>query len=732
MRWLAAATLPLSTWQGIPVPRTEAATTSTEPPHRESPPEPDDGAPTSHRATDFFTELKRRKVYRVGAAYLAIAFAVLEGADLVFPTLGVAPLVYNGLVLVSLLGFPLALILAWTFDVTPGGAVRRTDEMEGTEEDGEPPAVYVPDRWARLKAALVGAGFVAVVMLGVRMWKGPEANKETGSATGRDASRSIAVLPFENISGQEEDLQFVDGVHVDIVTRLYGVRGITPISRASVMDYRDAPKSPEEVAGELSVAMVLEGSVQRTGNRIRFNVQLADGTGRVVWAELYDRELTADNLFAIQSDIAQQVTRALGAELSPAELRRVDRVPTGNLEAFDYWVRGYHQLNGEFNEQAAVRLLETAVELDPEFASAYSTLGAAYTSLFWQSGRVEVEYCERADEAIARARELDPDLPDVHVDAAWYHYRCFLDYDRALASLDEALRLSPNSVEALEVMGVVLRRAGRIAESIDAHLRAVELSPLYGDLHWHLKSSYSLLRRSDEARHHAERAISLVPSNDYYYTDAAWVYLRAAGETEPVRELLRRARAAGIEGLPVTSWEVWLAILEGQPDLAIESANAITRDEILPDFDWYPPHRSRYHLLAAAHRLRGDRQAEQAYLDSARAVLTTVIAETDAAFLRSSLGVVLAELGLPDEAIREGEQATRMLPLETDAWGATYMLENLARIYLITGDHDAALTVLEQLMAIPSDLTRAYLARSSAWEPLREDPRFRALVEPGT
>ncbi|MBK5096610.1 MAG: tetratricopeptide repeat protein [Gemmatimonadetes bacterium] len=713
-------------------PRTEAATTTTQPPDQDPAPEPDDGTPSSHRATDFFSELKRRKVYRVGAAYLAIAFAVLEGADLVFPTLGVAPVVYNGLVLVSLLCFPLALFLAWTFDVTPGGAVRRTDEP-GTDAGADSTTVvYVPDPWARLKAALVGAGFVVVLVVGMRMWKGPEANDETAPAISRDVSRSIAVLPFDNISGQAEDLQFVDGVHVDIVTRLYGVRGITPISRASVMDYRDAPKSPGEVAGELSVAMVLEGSLQRTGSRIRFNVQLTDGTGRVVWAEEYDRELTADNLFAIQSDIAQKVTRALGAELSPAELRRVDRVPTENLEAYEFWVRGYHQFNGEFNDEAAIRLLETAVELDPEFASAYSTLGAAYTSAFWNSSQVEFEYCERADEAISRARELDPELPEVHVDAAWYYYRCFLDYDRALASLEEALRLSPNNVEALEVMGVVLRREGRIAESIDAHLRAVELSPLYGDLHWHLKSSYSLLRRGDEARHHAERAISLVPSNDYYYTDAAWVYLRAAGETEPVRELLRRARAAGIEGLPVTSWDVWLAILEGQPDRAIESANAIPRDDILPAFDWYPPYRSRYHLLAAAHRLRGDRQAEQAYLDSARTVLGAAIAETDKAFLRSSLGVVLAELGLPVEAIREGELATRMLPLERDAWGATYMLENLAQIYLITGDHEAALELLEQLMEIPSDLTPAYLARSPIWEPLREHPRFQELVEQGT
>jgi len=580
---------------------------------------------------------------------------------------------------------------------------------------------------------VVIAGAVLIILIGAWQFlpRFMTSGNEVTPTVGPGTSKSIAVLPFENISGREEDSYFVDGVHAEILTRLAKIGGIAPISRASVMAYREAPKPPEEVAEELGVAVVLEGSVQRTGDRIRFNVQLTDGTGHVMWAEAYDRELSTDNLFDIQSDIAQQVTHALGAELSPAELRRIDRVPTDNLEAYDYWVRAYQQIHVQWNPAAAIQLLESAVELDPEFAAAHSMLAVAFSALFWASGRIEEQYCDRAGEALDTARRLDPDLIDIHVDMGIYYYRCFLDYERALAELAEALRLAPNRVETLEVYGIVLRRAGQIRESIEAHLRAVELSPRYGDLHWHLASSYALLRMPEEAEYHVERAISLVPSNDYYYTEAAWVYYRMWDAPERAREVLERGRAAGIESLRMTAWDAWLAILEGQPDLAELKAQAIPPDALLSDFAWYPPYRTRFQFLAAANRLRGDRERKMAYLDSASVVLQAALEDHEAPYLRSALGVVYAQLALKEDAIREGEEAVRLLPLETDAWGATYLLENLAQIYTITGEDEAAIDVLERLMSIPSDLTSAHLEIDLTWDPLREHPRFRALLEAG-
>jgi serine/threonine-protein kinase len=414
--------------------------------------------------------------------------------------------------------------------------------------------------------------------------------------------------------------------------------------------------------------------------------------------------------------------------LSPAELRRIDRVPTADLDAYDFWVRAFHQINEQGNDEAALALLDHAIEIDPAFAAAYSLKAVALSSLFWGTGRTEQELCDEAAEALEVARSISPDLFDLRVDAGWYHYRCHLDYERALASIDTALQIAPSSVEALEVYGNILRRAGRVRESIDAHLRAVELSPRYGDLHWHLKSSYALLRMPGEAERHAERAIALVPSKEYYYTDAAWVYYRLSGDTEKAREVLERGRAAGVEALRMTAWDSWLALLEGKPDLAAEMANAIPRDALLPSFVWYPPYRSRFHFLAAAYRLSGDRQAELAYLDSASVVLTTALEESEEPYLRSSLGVVFAELGRREDAIREGEHAVHLLPLEKDAWGGTYLLENLAQIYVITGEYEAAVDVLERLLTIPGDLTAAYLERNPTWEPLRENPRFQALL----
>jgi TolB-like protein/Flp pilus assembly protein TadD len=558
-----------------------------------------------------------------------------------------------------------------------------------------------------------------------------EDESSAGSA-GPVTERSIAVLPFENLSGMDDDAVFVDGVHVEILTRLAGISDITPISRASVLGYRDAPKSASEVARDLGVKLVLEGQLQRTGDRIRFNVQLVDDSGRLVWAEPYDRSLTAENLFAIQSEIAQRVTRELGAEISPAELRRIDRVPTEDLEAYDYWVRGYHQINGMGSAEAAVPLYEQAIALDPEFAGAWSSLSVAYREMFWSSSRTDVELCERAEEALARAREIDPELPELHIDSGYYYYRCFLDYDRALASLEAALRRSPNNVEALEVKGLVLRRSGRIQDAIDAHLRAVELSPRYGDLHWHLKSSYSLIRDFERARIHAERAISLNPSNSITYLNAAWVYYRESADPRQAREVLQRAREAGIEDPLLTAWDAWLPLLEGAPQAAVAAVGMIPRDDIFLSFIWNPPIRTRAHLLARAHRLRGDRDREWAYLDSARVILTDAIETSDAPKLHSSLAVVLAELGLGEEAVREGIQATELLTLDMDAWGATYMLENLAWIHAASGDPDAAIDLLEQLLSIPGDLTRDYLARSPEWDALRDHPAFVALLDAGS
>jgi serine/threonine protein kinase/tetratricopeptide (TPR) repeat protein len=541
--------------------------------------------------------------------------------------------------------------------------------------------------------------------------------------------KSIAVLPFENISGRDEDSQFVDGVHADMVNRLAKINGIAPISRASVLSYREEPRSPVEVAEELGAEMVLEGSIQRTGNRIRVNVQLTDGSGTVVWApDPYDRELTAENLFDIQSEIAREVTRSLGAELSPAELRRVDARPTDNLEAYQYWHRAYYQINERFNEEEALRLLDRAIEIDPAFGAAHSLRAMALTSLFWMTGRYDTGLCDAAAESLEVARSLDPDLFELRVDTGVYHYRCHRDYKAAIASIDTALQISPNSVEALEFYGVVLRRAGRLPESVDAHLRAVELSPRYADLHWHLESSYALLRNPTAARRHAERAISLSPSEEAMYTNAAWVYYRLSGDPEAAREVIESGRDAGVLHLRMDAWEVWLALLAGYADVAIEKAAVIPADAVISDFLWNPPLRTRFQFLAEAYGQLGERDRQLAYLDSASVLLNGAVQETDEAYLRSALGVAYAKLGRYEDAVSEGKAAAMLLPPSSDAWGATYILENLARIHVLTGDDEAAIDLLERLMQMPGDLTPAYMRQDPTWDPLQQNARFEALV----
>ena len=412
----------------------------------------------------FFSELRKRNVFRAGIAYAVIAWLLAQIADLVLDAFPSPDWVMQTILLVLALGFPIALFLAWAFELTAEGIVR--------EEDVDRSLPRRPHRDALVIGMLILAISLLVFVRFIWFSADPELEVER---------RSVAAIPFENLSGDETNLPFTRGVHDDLLTQLSKIGSIKTISRTSVLQYRDTTKSIPEIASELGVATILAGGVQRSGDRIRINVRLIEAaTDEPLWAETYDRQLNAANIFAIQGEIATSIADALRATLTSNEQERLAVVPTRNLEALDTYFLG-KQLLEERNVrslQAAIEYFMQVIELDPEFALAWSGLADAYMILPEYTAKIDLRLVqEKSVAAATRALELDPEIPEVLASMAWN--RLIHDYDWAGAEtlLRRALEIQSNNASALHWLSHVLSWQGEHAEAIRWAKRAVEIDP---------------------------------------------------------------------------------------------------------------------------------------------------------------------------------------------------------------------------------------------------------------
>lgn len=589
----------------------------------------------------------------------------------------------------------------------------RSASAEGRSRDGRPAAL----------AALVilAAG---VIWLFAASPFGPRGTSDSPAV--RSADKTIAVLPFENLGGTEADEGFVDGMHNDILTHLHKISGLSPISRTSVMEYRDATYNLRQIAEELGVATVMEGSVQRSGNRVRINVQLIDArTDEHLWAEIYDRELTAENLFAIQTDVAGEIARALQAELSPAELERIEVVPTDNLEAYDYYLRGEDHFRRRMVEQdatAAVRMFERAVELDPTFAMAHAALSRAHTWLYYDHGLQEE--LSRGRTAVDEALRLAPDLAEAHLALGDFYYYGQKDFGRALEEYGRALERHPGNAQAIAQTGFVQRRQGDWDGSAASIERALELDPRNTELVRSLGINYFLMRRYSEAERYLRRLISLAPDISSSYGWLAATHLARDGDTASARIVLDEGLAGEDRASrSMAAGRLWI-LIDFFPQ---RYASAL---------EGFGPESSRdtaeYYLARAqiSERMAHPLSARASY-DSARVVLEMRSRMSTGTQVRpslSTLGVANAGSGRPDEAVRRAQEAVERLPVAADAVQGVFFLRDLARVYIMVGEYERALDELEILLTIPSELSVPLLQAAPFFDPLRDHPRFQELV----
>jgi TolB-like protein/Flp pilus assembly protein TadD len=657
--------------------------------------------------TGFFEEVQRRKVYRVAAAYVIAAGFIIQIGSAVFPAWELPNWAFRLVVVLLLIGFPIALILAWAYDVTPQG-------IRATPAPGVPIA-----RRRRNLIMLIGIGVIISAAAGFFLLP---------RASARKIDKSIAVLPFQNLSDEKENAYFADGMQDDILTNLSKIGDLKVISRMSVMSYREGTRNAREIGKVLGVATLLEGSVRRIGNRVRVNVQLINANNdEHIWAEDYDRDLT--DVFAIQTDLAQKIASSLQAKLSPNEKERLSQTPTNDSEAYLLFIQGQElarqpDQTRESYEKAA-HFFEEAIKRDPTFAAAFAGLSLVESSIY-HSVDPTPAYRNKARAAADEALRLQPDLPEAHLALGFSYYYGERDYNRALAEFEVAKKGLPNEAEAYLAIGAIQRRQGKWTESTVNLEKAAALDPKNVSVLINLAFNYMAQRKFDTADKIFDRAILAAPQSASVHALKGYTAaLRTGDFSVGESELAALPPSADSDGA-VTSERIWALSCQRKYAEALQALHQFPGD-VLRTWDSSIP---KAFLEGVLYYCEGDKPKAQAAFEKARGVAEGLVRESpDDASRRAMLGQILAALGQREAAIAEGKRAVALLPESEDAFGGTMITLALAQIYTWVGEHAEAIRLLDHLLEVPSGVTVPLLNVDPAWDPLRKDPGFQALID---
>jgi TolB-like protein/Flp pilus assembly protein TadD len=602
-----------------------------------------------------------------------------------------------------LVGFPIALILAWAYDVTPRG-IRAT------------PAPATHRR--RNVIMLVAAGVVISAAAGFFLLPRASAHR---------IDRSIAVLPFQNLSDEKENAYFANGMQDDILTNLSKIGDLKVISRTSVMTYRDSPHNAREIGKALGVATLLEGSVRRIGNRVRVNVQLINADNdEHIWAEDYDRDLT--DVFAIQSDLAKKISATLQAKLSPNERARLDRRPTENPDAYLLFIQAEQYAAGadmfRDESQKAEQLYEQAIKLDPNFATAFACVSMV-DSWAYHTFDPTPPRRERARVRADQALRLQPDLPEGHLALGFSYYYGDRDYEHALSEFEVAKRGLPNEAQAYMAIGAIQRRQGKWGESTANFEKATTLDPKNASVLYNLGFSYVAQGNFETADKIFDRALAVSPQSFSARALKGVVAILWKGDSKAAEEQLALVPATDSGGL-VISTRAWVMTLERKFPEALQTLQEFP-GEILDTHSGRAP---KAFFEGLIYHYQGDKLKAAAAFEHARVVAEQLVHESpDDAPRHALLGEILAALGKKDAAISEGKRATELLPESQDAYDGPQISAALASIYAWTGENDEALRLLDHLLQTPNGITIPLLKLDPVWDPVRKDPRFQSLID---
>ena len=654
----------------------------------------------------FFEEVQRRKVYRVAVAYIIAAGFIIQIGSAVFPAWELPNWTFRLVVVLLLIGFPISLILAWAYDVTPQG-IRAT-------------ATSAPGAHRRRNVImLVATGVIISAAAGFFLLP---------RAAARKIDKSIAVLPFENLSDEKENAYFADGIQDDILTNLSKISDLKVISRTSVMSYRGHAPNVRDIGKALGVSAILEGSVRRSGNRVRVNVQLIDATtDEHLWANDYDRDLT--DVFAIQTDLAQKIASELQAKLSPTEKAMMTRKPTENGEAYLAFVQAHDVFTrpDKFRAETekAEQLFEQATRLDPNFAGAFAGL-AWVEDWMYHSFDPTPARKEKARAAAEAAIRLQPDLPEAHLALGFYYYYCERNYQRALDEFAIAQRSLPNDAGVYMAIGAIERRQGKWAQSTANLEKAASLSPKDAFVLVNLADNYRANKSFEAADKIYDRAIEAAPKSFGARAQKADLAVDWKGDLSVMeKDLALAPPGVDPEGL-VTLGRAKVLMLQRKFAEALAVLKQLPQ-EVFHDSTAPMP---RAFLEGILYTYLNDKEKARAAFESARSVAEQSLRESpDDAARHGMFGQILAGLGQKEAAIAEGRRAVELLPESQDAFDGPNATLLLAQIYARTGENDQALQLLDHSLNTPNGITVPILKLDPVWDPLRNDPRFQALID---
>ena len=648
----------------------------------------------------FFAELKRRKVHRVAIAYAVAAWLLIQIATQVFPFFEIPNWAVRLIVLVLVLGFPIALTLSWIFDLTPQG-IRRTEESDRS-----------------LAALPVGPAAIRNI---------PE--------------KSIAVLPFENLSDDRENEYFAAGVHNDILSNLAKVADLKVISRTSVQQFKSGTRNLREIGLALGVAHILEGTARRAGNRIRVNAQLIDARSDAqLWGETFDREIT--DLFALQSELAQRISQELRANLSAREKTNLQTHPTRDILAYELFLRArelFHWAGSGYSYDKgadALRLIDEAIKRDPQFALAYGLASRLHSELFWFGYDKSASRLEKAKAAADAALELQPDLGEAHLAKAFYYYYGFRQYDVAQKHVTDAIRAIPNDADVLNTAGAIARRVGRWNEAASTLEQARDRDPRNLSVLWSLFESYLALHEYTKADGTVNDALSVSPSADFFVLARSAIALFRDGDTAPLHSALRKIPRSFDPGGATSTIALRVSLMERDVEEADRVLAACPHEKLDDNglsgvagaLDGYTVPKSWYAGLIA--QARGNESSARAAFEQAkRAVRDDLVQSPNDAKTLAMLALIHAAVGEKNEALGAATRAGELLPIAKDSFDGPILATTLAAVSARLGEKDSAIQQLESLVGIPNGPTPGTLRVEPEWDSLRDEPRFKKLIE---
>jgi TolB-like protein/Tfp pilus assembly protein PilF len=678
---------------------------------------------------NFFSELKRRNVYKVAVAYAVVGWLLVQVTTQVFPIFEIPNWAARLIVLAIIIGFPIALVIAWAFELTPEG-LKRTEDVDLAAQPRR-------KRHAWIYIVIVGAAFsIALFLMGRYTARNNASAARIEPATGSAIpQKSIAVLPFENLSDEKSNAYFVDGTQDEIITRLAKISALKVISRTSTMRYASHPGNLAQIARDLGVANILEGSVQRAGDTVRVNVQLVKAeSDSHLWAETYDRDVK--NIFSVESEIAQNVADALRAKLLPEETARVASVPTKNPGAYDLFLQAEYFANQIYSSSAknpvetgrqAADLYEKATAEDSTFALAYARLSYLKARLYWYNFDPSPHAIDAAQNAATRALALEPELPEAHLAKGYVHYWGHRDYDAALAEFAKAREAFPNNANVLLSIALVHRRQGKMLDTIHEAEQAAILDPRDNQLRRVIGETLVYMRRYAEADASFNRTLVLSPDAFEALTYKVTA-LQMRGELEAASRVLAAIPADSDPQGSISFARYQLALAMHRPDAvlaALEHAPAWLLN------NWSSSRQPVTLLRGQALALKGETTlAREAFLQAQQALEPLLKEPREQADAESSLALAYAGLGEKSKALEAGRSAVAMLPPSQDFIVGSFYLAQLAMVEAQVGETQSALNHIEQLLAVPAGhvVSTASLRLDPAWDPLGKDPGFQKLI----